>query len=491
MNHGTKPVVLRHTVTYLKQRVKRLLAFVAMPAHFAALASLVVQLIAATTCHAASIDVRVSDDLRTLSASVCVDSASRGLRGGDRAAADYLRPTRNQPTPGSSRWPMSIGAGDCASYEVDIGAAADNRALRRARWAGSDIIVSPELWLWLPREPATLHITLPEGMTVSAPWPKDAKGRYRLDGAPHTWAAQVAFGRFETRPLPAPGGVVNLAIVNEGLIRHPDTIEQWLSAISTALAQVHGRFPQTTTQVLVIPGDHTSTVPWGQVLRGGAPAVHLNVARDATLDELLADWTAFHEFSHLLMPYVSRQDAHLSEGFASYFQNVIRARSGNFTEKEAWTQLVHGFERGRQAAAARPEALRQASRQMSRSRNYMRVYWSGAAIALLGDVALRRDGEPGLDTLLGELNRCCADATRAWPGEKFVNQLDELAGRAVFAPLNSQALKSRAMPEPGDVLVALGVVVNGDSVELNNDAPLAHVRRAIMRGTDSTDHASD
>jgi len=38
----------------------------------------------------------------------------------------------------------------------------------------------------------------------------------------------------------------------------------------------------------------------------------------------------------------------------------------------------------------------------------MKVYWSGAALALLADVELRRrsDGEQTLDDILGEFQQC-------------------------------------------------------------------------------------
>ena len=60
---------------------------------------------------------------------------------------------------------------------------------------------------------------------------------------------------------------------------------------------------------------------------------------DRPLDDLRTDWTATHEFSHLLLPYVSRRDRWLSEGLASYYQNVLRARDGRLSETDAWRKL--------------------------------------------------------------------------------------------------------------------------------------------------------
>lgn len=48
----------------------------------------------------------------------------------------------------------------------------------------------------------------------------------------------------------------------------------------------------------------------------------------ATTSELSRDWTATHELSHMLLPYVASRDRWLSESLASYYQNVLRARDG-------------------------------------------------------------------------------------------------------------------------------------------------------------------
>ena len=72
----------------------------------------------------------------------------------------------------------------------------------------------------------------------------------------------------------------------------------------------------------------------------------LTVDTSHDLDAFLDSWTASHELSHLLLPYISRREAWLGEGFASYYQNVLRARAGMLSQREAWQKLHAGFERG-------------------------------------------------------------------------------------------------------------------------------------------------
>ena len=49
----------------------------------------------------------------------------------------------------------------------------------------------------------------------------------------------------------------------------------------------------------------------------------------------------------MLMPYISSRDRWLSEGLASYYQNVLRARDGRLTDTQAWQLLYEGFQRGK------------------------------------------------------------------------------------------------------------------------------------------------
>lgn len=442
-------------------------------------------LLAAAAQAAPAYLIRVAPDLRSLDVEACFDELPQTLQSGDRAARRYLRAPRQDgadaPRVRGTQMRLHPASGPaCLRYAVDIGAAADARALRRSGWHGAAIVVTPELWLWAPDGPFDIDFDLADGHAVSAPWPphEGSARRFRAGATPVSWAAQVAIGDLHTRELALAGGRLRLAIAQSERLDDPLAVEAWIGHAARALTTVYGRLPRGDTQVLVLPVEHAgSAVPWGQVLRGGAPAVHFLVDRDADGAALGADWTAFHEFAHLVLPFVRRADAFASEGFASYFQNITRGRSGNLTASAAWTELVRGFERGRDAA--RGATLAQASREMGRSRNYMRVYWSGAALALLGDVQLRAAGRPGLDELLARLAGCCLDGARAWSADELFERLDALAGDDVFLPLWREHRDARGFPEVRPVLASLGIDERDGRTRLDEEAPLAHVRRAI------------
>jgi hypothetical protein len=219
-------------------------------------------------------------------------------------------------------------------------------------------------------------------------------------------------------------------------------------------------------------------MPFARILRRGGPAAQFFYNQLAPLDAVLADWTATHEFSHLLLPYVRRADGWLSEGFASYYQNVLQARGGALDAVTAWRKLHEGFERGRRDdyADTLAESIRYRGPNM-----IMRMYWSGAAIALLADVELRRrsDGVQSLDTVLEALRDCCLPSQRDWTAMELFERLDELSGTTVFAELYARWVDAEAFPDVEPTLDALGVRTGGSGLRLVA-APDAGIRSAIM-----------
>ena len=232
---------------------------------------------------------------------------------------------------------------------------------------------------------------------------------------------------------------------------------------------------------------------FGMAVRGGGPAVMLLISSAAQDDAFPGEWVAIHEFLHHGMPFVDHDDAWLSEGFVTYYTELLRTRAGFRAETTAWTALLAGFERGRNSGVGMP--LADESRQMHDNHAYQRVYWGGAAIALLADVALREAGS-SLDAAMRELRRCCAATPRIWPAEQVLATLDAwLEGaqalgpaappdpprpqlRPQLRPLVGPILRSADFPDLTAIYRKLGVsVVNGE-LTLDESAPFAHLRRA-------------
>jgi hypothetical protein len=162
------------------------------------------------------------------------------------------------------------------------------------------------------------------------------------------------------------------------------------------------------------------------VIRNGGEAIELYIDERQPLGDFLRDWTATHEFSHLLLPYVEGRHRWVSEGFAQYYQNVLMARSGAYDRQKAWQELYEGFERGR---LSRPELSPNEAAAGSHRESKMKVYWSGAALALMADVELRErsGGSETLDDVMARLQACCLPSDRVWSGPELFATRDSLA----------------------------------------------------------------
>jgi len=204
------------------------------------------------------------------------------------------------------------------------------------------------------------------------------------------------------------------------------------------------------------------------------------INKNASLEQLKDDWTIYHEFSHLLIPYDAGDERWLSEGLASYYQNILQARIGLFTEKKMWQKLYDGFERGRKQGNHRQQRLSYLSENMESNHNYMRVYWSGALFWLEADVALRQlnKGE-SLDHALFKLRQCCFRYPLS--ATEIIQQLDRLTNSEIFSQLFQKFSTSYQIPAYGSLLQSLGIKQRFGNISLNNTAELSMIRKAIFQ----------
>jgi hypothetical protein len=239
-----------------------------------------------------------------------------------------------------------------------------------------------------------------------------------------------------------------------------DKIVRWLQDVAADVGHVYGRFPIDNPGVVVIPYQSAarstgSPVPFARVTRRGQETVELYIDPSSPMSDFYADWTLTHEFSHLMLPHIGWRHRWISEGFASYYQNVLMARAGHYSTHTALQKLSAGFERGR---ASQPQLSPNGAAQEGIRTARYKIYWSGAAIALLADVALREQslGRESLDVILDRFQQCCLPSRRRWSGQEFFEKLDSLAVEPVFMPLYRRYANAPGFP---DIDGTLGKVI--------------------------------
>jgi hypothetical protein len=384
----------------------------------------------------------------------------------------------------------NVPANGCIAYRVDVSQPIrrHDRTADKVVRVGRDLLAAAGLWLWRPEqlragEEVELAFILPPEISVSAPWQpvSESPPVFRLGSTPHDWPATVAFGYFRPHRIEVSGTTLDMAVLEGAPAVDVDGMYAWVVEAAQSVSSLYGRFPVPRVQILVVPNARgAEPAPWAYVQRGGGPAVHFFVNQRRPMEEFHEDWTATHELAHLLLPFVRHEDAWLSEGLATYYQNVLRARAGRMSAEQGWTRMHAGFLRGKENA--RGMTLAQATEQMYRTNTYMRVYWEGAAMMLLADVALRQAsaGRLSLDSALAGLAQCCLQSARAWSAEELFVRFDELTGTTVFSELLKTHLTSSEFPDLAAVYRALGLQVSGAQLELLDGEEQRALRDAIM-----------
>jgi hypothetical protein len=432
--------------------------------------------------------VSVDARLATLTVNACFDMpVPEALHPGSSTARRYVKAAqvdgRELRSQDHEILPLGENGRSCVEYLVDARSAAARR-FPNARLIGSlAVLLDPSDWLWLP-EPGTapeqfLRFELPEEMDVSVPWPAAGPGRFRIDGAMREWPALIAVGRMSTERIVLPGGELRYAALPGSPPADEAMVRDWMLRGARAITMIYGSFPVPSPQVLVIPiGRGGEAVPWGQVQRGGGAAAHLFIDQTRSTEEFAADWVLVHELSHFVHPNLGSDSAWLSEGLATYYQYVARARAGMLTEQESWQKLHEGFERGRQQTR-RGVDLVEATRNMREQRIFMRVYWTGTALALLADLALR-DAGSSLDAVLEAFKDCCLAEPRVWEAGEFLQRLDRLAGNEILSELSGRYLGSDRFPDLTQAYTRLGLRESHGRIQLDADPAASALRRAIM-----------
>ena len=253
-------------------------------------------------------------------------------------------------------------------------------------------------------------------------------------------------------------------------------IVDWINSTADNVRLTYGRFPNPDAKIIVISDmdrawQKDAPVLFGQVTRHDGETVELFVNPERPIEEFYTDWTATHEFSHLMLPLLSQRYRWISEGFATYYQNVLMSRAGRYSPEFAWQRLSEGFQRGRES---RPELSPNDAAAGGIRQARMKVYWSGAAIALLADVELRSRSGNGesLDQVLGQLQACCLPSRRRWSGPRLFEKLDSFLSTPVFMPLYEEYANTDGFPDISALLDELGVSVEENGVTLKGNSSL-------------------
>jgi hypothetical protein len=248
---------------------------------------------------------------------------------------------------------------------------------------------------------------------------------------------------------------------------------QWIERSEGIVAAYYGRFPTSSLRVQIVPQE-------GAGVRSGktwAGFIRVQVGREVTTAQLMDDWVLVHEMNHLALPDVGDNQAWLSEGMAVYVEGVARVQAGNRSQQDVFAEQMRQM----------PKGLPRAGEQgLDNTHTWARTYWGGAMFCFLADVEIhRRTGNRlGLQDAMRAVARESGGLSADWPIARVFAAADAATGTKVLEEMYAQMKDKPVAPDLNGLWAKLGVVSEGGSVTLHDDAPLADIRRAIMQPRD-------
>jgi hypothetical protein len=215
-----------------------------------------------------------------------------------------------------------------------------------------------------------------------------------------------------------------------------------------------------------------SGVRHGQTFGYDGGLIKIRVGKETEARELANDWMLTHEMVHLSFPSVADEHHWIEEGVAVYVEPIARIQAKQMSAEQMWTDLARDMPKGL------PE---EGDRGLDHTHTWGRTYWGGALFCFVADVEIRRrtQNQKGLqDALRGILN-AGGDITHDWELAEAFKIGDRATGTTVLSDLYAKWKDAPVQVDLGALWKELGIVPEGKSVRLAEDAPLAAVRRAI------------
>jgi hypothetical protein len=253
-------------------------------------------------------------------------------------------------------------------------------------------------------------------------------------------------------------------------------IIDWVATSGRTVAAYYGRFPVDHVKVLVVPVEGAG-VRSGTAFAYRGSAVRIILGRDVTEKQLADDWIVVHELIHLAFPSVATEHHWIEEGLATYVESIARAQAGRLSVEKVWGDFVRFMPKGLPAAN---------DQGLDHTPTWGRTYWGGAMFCLLADVQIRErtHNRLGLQDALRAIVAAGGNMEVDWPLERALRVADDAIEVPVLQTLYDQM---KATPVPVDLPELwrrLGIEPHGDSVSLDDSAPLAPLRRAITTARD-------
>ena len=207
-------------------------------------------------------------------------------------------------------------------------------------------------------------------------------------------------------------------------------LQNWIIRTDAALTDLVGELPFTRHIFFHRRDGSREPVPWAHTQRGQTQGVHFYVDLSYPQQDFDEDWTAPHELSHLVIPYLGRKHAWFAEGFASYMQYQVMMQMGVLTNADAQQRYQQRINRAQDRFALDDLPFAEAAPKLRAMGQYPTMYWGGAVYFKQVAQQLEAQGRISLLATLSSYVSCCRNEVMTI--QTLIERLDQLASGEVF-----------------------------------------------------------
>lgn len=247
------------------------------------------------------------------------------------------------------------------------------------------------------------------------------------------------------KPLPA-WAAGNLEFVWEDRFSRSEQarLSAWVEETVRAVETLVGPFPMPIRVYFHRREGTGEPVPWAHTWRGRPQSVHFHVDTAFSTRSFRHDWTAPHELSHLILPYLGENHAWFAEGFASYLQYPVMQAMGVLSPSAARERLRRNLAQAREDYRHHGTPFPRAAPRLRQEGRYPVLYWGGAAYFLQVDAALARRGTD-LQAVLADYMACCRRNHDSL--SDLIRDLDRVSNGSTFATVLARFQSRPGFPE--------------------------------------------
>jgi hypothetical protein len=256
----------------------------------------------------------------------------------------------------------------------------------------------------------------------------------------------------------------------------------WVSTAVEAVTEYFGQFPVSHARIIIKPVAGRSGVLSGMTWGERGALTRISLGQFTSQSQLDDDWMMTHELVHMAFPDVAgqgREHHWMEEGMATYIEPIARAQIAKLTVEKVWGDMVRFM----------PQGLpREGDQGLDYTHTWGRTYWGGALYWWLADIRIREctDNQRGLQDAMRTILRAGGNIEHEWPVARVLEVGDKGTGCEVLGNLYNQMKAAPVQTDLADLWRRLGIEVGPGSLEFNDEAPLAKIRKAITAKTAGT-----